>query len=87
MPKVVSRLQFFYLKRIAVGRPYLVAISPNSKVLISDTGSSSYASIDGYCGNWIAFSDAEIEAGSALRELDVSAEFSFIVDNNTFCSF
>ena len=48
---------------------YLVSISPNSKVLISDTGSSSYASIDGYCGNWIAFSDAEIEAGSALRGL------------------
>src|SRR6218665_1567184 len=83
MPKVVSTV----LISEAYCCMYLVAISPNSKVLISDTGSSSYASVDGYCGNLIAFSDAEIEAGSALRALDVSAEFSFIVDNNAFCSF
>src|SRR6218665_3632719 len=83
MPKVVSTV----LISEAYCCRYLVAISPNANVLISDTGSSSYASIDGYCGNLIAFGDAEIEAGSALRALDVSAEFSFIVDNNAFCSF
>src|SRR6218665_1918340 len=63
---------------------YLVAISPNSKVLRSDTGSSLYASIDGYCLNGRVFNDAVIEAGSTFRALDVSAEFCFIVDNNAF---
>src|SRR6218665_639086 len=66
---------------------YLVAISPNSKVLTYDTGSSSYASFDGYCLNGRVFNHAEKEAGSAFRALDVSAEFSFIVDSNAFCSF
>src|SRR6218665_3072451 len=82
IPKVVSTV----LVSEAYCCRYLVAISPNSKVLTSDTRSSSYASIDGYCLNGRVFNDAEIEAGSAFRALVVSAEFSFIVDNNAFCS-
>src|SRR6218665_702254 len=83
MPKVVSTV----LLPDAKCCRYLVAISPDSKVLTSDTGSSSNASIDGYCLNGRVFNDTEIEAGSAFRALDVSAEFSFIVDNSAFCSF
>src|SRR6218665_243510 len=83
MPKVVSTV----LLSEAYCCRYLVAISPNSKVLRSDTGSYLYASIDGYCLNGRDFNDAVIESGSAFRALDVSAEFCFIVDNNAFCSF
>src|SRR6218665_1088840 len=93
MPKVVSTV---FLSEAYCCR-YMVAISPNSKVLTSDTGSSSYASIDGYCLNGTvfndaeidarsAFNDAEIDAGSVFRALVVSAEFSFIVDNNASAS-
>src|SRR6218665_2497035 len=80
MPKVVSTV----LISEAYCCRYLVAISLNSNVLISDTGSSSHASIDGYCLNGRVFNDAKIEAGSDFRALDISAECSFIVDNNAF---
>src|SRR6218665_146285 len=83
MPKVVSTV----LLSEAYCCRYLVAISPNSKVLRSDTGSSSYASIDGYCLNEILFNDAVIEAGSAFRALDVSSEFCFIVHSFIIHSF
>src|ERR1043165_4011602 len=65
---------------------YAVASSPNFKVLTDSTGSS-YACIEGCCGNCMAFIEDDIDAGSAFRALDVAAEFSLIVDNNAFCSF
>src|SRR6218665_3853939 len=56
---------------IATGTGLLIIIDITN---ITDTGSSSYASFDGYCLNGRVFNDAEIEAGSAFRALDVSAE-------------
>src|SRR6218665_3171100 len=55
MPKVVSTV----LLPEAYCCRYLVAISPNSKVLTSDAVTSSYASIEGYCLNGRVFNDAD----------------------------
>ena len=69
MPNVVSvdfLLEAYWCK-------YFVAKPPNSKVLTSSTGSS-YASIEGYCGNCIAFNDV----GRAFSALVVAIVFSFI---------
>src|ERR1043165_8106785 len=82
MPNVVS-VDFLFE---AYCCKYLVANSPNSNVLTASVGSS-YASIDGCCGNCIAFNDDDIDAGSAFRAVDVAAEFSLIVDSKAFCSF
>src|SRR6218665_3330763 len=93
-----SKVKMMGLSSSGLGVPTTVIVAPaiaiatgTGLLIIIDitdiTGSSSYASFDGYCLNGRVFNDAEIEAGSAFRALDVSAEFSFIVDSNAFCSF